>query len=113
MAASVQQWLPFSLEPALGKGIRRVGFSWCLENPVVAELPGDAPFWIVRREELDQLLSDQAIQAGTERLFGIEVNDIRRHGNVWEVTATDRRRWQGRAEVIANGSGPLGPNGSA
>ena len=46
MAASVQQWFPFSLEPAVEQVIRRVDFSWCLEDPVVAELPGDAPFWI-------------------------------------------------------------------
>ena len=79
MAASVQQWFHFSLEPAVEQVIDQVDFSWCLEDPVVAELPGDAPFWIVRRETLDQLLSDQAIKAGAERLSGVEVNDIRRH----------------------------------
>ncbi len=50
MAASVQSWFPFSLEPAVEQVIRQVDFSWCLKDPVVAELPGDAPFWIVRRE---------------------------------------------------------------
>ena len=43
MAASVQQWFPFSLEPAVEQVIRKVDFSWCLGDPVVAELPGDAP----------------------------------------------------------------------
>ena len=80
MAASVQQWFPFSLEPAVEQVIRQVDFSWCLEDPVVAELPGDAPFWIVRREKLDQLLAEQAISAGGERLGGVEVNGIRRSG---------------------------------
>ena len=47
MAAAVQHWFPFSLEPAVEQVIRRVDFSWCLQDPVVAELPGDAPFWIV------------------------------------------------------------------
>jgi len=83
MAASVQLWFPFSLEPAVEQVIGQVDFSWCLEDPVVAELPGDAPFWIVRRETLDQLLSDQAIQAGAKRLSGVEINDIQRHGDVW------------------------------
>jgi flavin-dependent dehydrogenase len=62
MAASVQQWFPFSLEPAVEQVIREVDFSWCLEDPVVAALPGDAPFWIVRRERLDQLLAEQAVE---------------------------------------------------
>ena len=109
MAASVQQWFPFSLEPAVEQVIRRVDFSWCLEDPVVAELPGDAPFWIVRREKLDQLLAEQAMGAGAERLAGVEVNGIRLSRDVWEVTATDGRHWQGRTVVIADGSGSPWP----
>jgi geranylgeranyl reductase family protein len=109
MAASVQQWFPFSLEPAVEQVIRQVDFSWCLKDPVMAELPGDAPFWIVRRETLDQLLADQAIEAGAERLAGVEVNDISRNGDLWEVSAIDGRRWQGRALVIADGSGSRWP----
>ena len=105
MAASVQQWFPFSLDPAVEQVIRRVDFSWCLEDPVVAELPGDAPFWIVRREKLDQLLADQAIGAGAERRTGVEVDGINRREDFWQVTATDGRHWQAKAVVIADGSG--------
>ena len=92
MAASVQQWFPFSLEPAVEQVIRQVDFSWCMEDPVIANLPGDAPFWIVRREKLDQLLADQAIGAGAERRTGVEVDGINRRGDFWQVTATDGRR---------------------
>ena len=53
MAASVQRWFPFDLSPAVDQVIRRVRFTWALEDPVAAELPGDAPFWIVRRRVLD------------------------------------------------------------
>ena len=109
MAASVQQWFPFSLEPAVEQVIRRVDFSWCLEDPVVANLPGDAPFWIVRREKLDQLLADQAIGAGAERCTGVDVGGINCKGDLWQVTATDGRRWQAKAVVIADGSGSPWP----
>ena len=104
MAASVQQWFPFSLEPAVEQVIRRVDFSWCLGDPVVAELPGDAPFWIVRREKLDQLLAEQACQAGAERINGVTVDDVARNRELWEVKASDGRRWCSRAVVIADGS---------
>jgi len=57
MAASVQRWFPFDLRPAVDQVIRRVRFTWCLEDPVTAELPGDAPFWIVRRSVLDAFLA--------------------------------------------------------
>ena len=104
MAASVQQWFPFSLEPAVEQVIRKVDFSWCLGDPVVAELPGDAPFWIVRREKLDQLLAEQACQAGAERINGVTVDDVARNRELWEVKASDGRRWCSRAVVIADGS---------
>ena len=104
MAASVQQWFPFSLEPAVEQVVRQVDFSWCLGDPVVAELPGEAPFWIVRRERLDQLLTDQAKQAGAECCFGITVTDIRRNDDHWSVTAADGQLWRTRSVVIADGS---------
>ena len=109
MAASVQSWFPFPLDPAVEQVIQRVDFSWCLDDPVVAELPGDAPFWIVRRESLDQLLAQQASQAGAQCLNGIEITAIVRDADYWTVTANDGRHWQGRAVVIADGSGSPWP----
>ena len=44
MAASVQRLFPFDLRPAVDRVIDQVRFSWCLEDPVIAPLPGDAPF---------------------------------------------------------------------
>ena len=72
------------LEPAVEQVIRRVDFSWCLGDPVVAEPPGDA-FPIVRREKLDQLLAEQACQAGAERINGVTVDDVARNRELWEV----------------------------
>ena len=109
MAASVQQWFPFSLEPAVEQVIRRVDFSWCLKDPVVADLPGAAPFWIVRRERLDRLLAEQAMQAGAERLVDAAVSDVSKDCDNWQVTAKDGRRWRSRAVVIADGSGSPWP----
>ena len=109
MAASVQSWFPFPLDPAVEQVIQRVDFSWCLDDPVVAELPGNAPFWIVRRESLDQLLAQQATQAGAQCLNGVEITAIGRDGDHWTVTAKDGRYWQGRTVVIADGSGSPWP----
>ena len=118
MAASVQQWFPFSLSPAVDEVIERVEFSWCLTDPVVAELPGSAPFWIVRRERLDALLISQAIGNGAELCNGFEVTELRREPQgLWQVSSADGRSREARAVVIADGSGSpwpslfgLGPN---
>jgi len=90
-------------------GDREVDFSWCLKDPVVAELPGDAPFWIVRRERLDQLLAEHAVEAGAEHYRGVAVHRVERHGNHWEVSASDGLQWCSRAVVIADGSGSPWP----
>ena len=110
MAASVQQWFPFSLSPAVDEVIERVEFSWCLTDPVVAELPGSAPFWIVRRERLDALLISQAIDNGAELCSGFEVTDLRREPQgLWQVSSADGRSHEARAVVIADGSGSPWP----
>tara|TARA_B100002052_G_scaffold143913_1_gene131664 strand:- start:553 stop:1689 length:1137 start_codon:yes stop_codon:yes gene_type:complete len=109
MAASVQQWFPFSLEPAVEQIIRRVDFSWCLTDPVIAELPGEAPFWIVRRERLDQLLIDQAVAAGAQQIRGVDVKEVSKQGDIWTIKAQDDRQWCSRSLVIADGSSSTWP----
>ncbi len=109
MAASVQQLFPFDLAPAVDAVIERVRFSWCLEDPVIAELPGDAPFWIVRRSVLDQFLAEQAIAAGAEFRPGWRVEAAQRDAaGLWRLQVQGqqgpREELHGRALVIADGS---------
>ena len=104
MAASVQGWFPFDLQPAVDEVIRRVDFSWCLADTVVAELPGSAPFWIVRREKFDSLLAAEAVNAGAELLKPFAVKTVQRIGKTWQVSAEDGRQREGRALIVANGS---------
>ncbi len=104
MAASVQQWFPFPLAPAVDEVIERVEFSWCLTDPVLAELPGSAPFWIVRRERLDSLLIERAVERGADLHQGFEVTDLSRHESGWRVLSADGRAIEARAVVIADGS---------
>ncbi len=114
MAASVQRWFPFDLAPAVDQVIRRVRFTWCLEDPVTAELPGEAPFWIVRRSVLDAFLGQQVVAAGGELRHGCRAERIqRREDGLWEVAGPGGLRLRARAVVIADGSGsrfaaPLG-----
>jgi len=110
MAASVQRLFPFDLRPAVDQVIERVRFTWCLEDPVIAELPGDAPFWIVRRSHLDAYLAEQAVAAGAHFQQGVAITGIGRcAAGGWQLSDGSRAR----AVVIADGSGsalagPLG-----
>ena len=110
MASSVQSWFPFDLSPAVDDVINQVDFSWCLEDPVVAELPGEAPFWIVRREHLDRLLLDQAVSAGASVQRPFRVASLERSGQGWMLTGEQGEEpIQARAVVIADGSGSPWP----
>ena len=109
MASSVQNWFPFDLSPAVDDVIRQVDFSWCLEDPVIAELPGEAPFWIVRREHLDSLLLEQAVSAGATVQRPCRVKALERTGAYWTLTGKQGTTVQARAVVIADGSGSPWP----
>ena len=104
MAASVQRLFPFDLAPAVDQVITRVRFTWCLEDPVLADLPGEAPFWIVRRHRFDAFLADQAVKAGADLLDGSPVQAVRRCGDHWRVEPDGRPPLLAKAVVVADGA---------
>ena len=104
MAASVQRLFPFDLSPAVDSVIEQVRFSWCLADPVTADLAGDAPFWIVRRSVLDAYLIEQAKAAGATVAEGTTVLSAAREGDHWRVRG-EAGDYRCRAVVIADGSG--------
>lgn len=105
MAASVQRWFPFDLSPAVDQVIRRVRFTWALEDPVAAELPGDAPFWIVRRRVLDSYLAAKAQEAGACLRCSSTAEAIGRENGLWHVRLTGGEALSAPGLVVADGSG--------
>jgi len=104
MAASVQRWFPFDLTPAVDQVIRRVRFTWSLSDPVMAELPGDAPFWIVRRRNLDAFLARQAVEAGCNLHCNATAEAIGREAGLWNVRLRGGDTLRAPALVVAEGS---------
>ncbi len=104
MAASVQDLFPFSLEPAIEEVIKRVEFSWCLSDKVIANLPGSSPFWITKREDLDCFLIEKAINEGAELLKPFKVSKLFKEGQNWIVSSEKGQLIEAKALVIADGS---------
>ena len=104
MAASVQRWFPFDLTPAVDQVIRRVRFTWSLTDPVMAELPGDAPFWIVRRRNLDAFLAQQAVEAGCNLHCNATAEAIGREAGLWNVRLRGGDTLRAPVLVVAEGS---------
>ncbi len=103
MAASVQRWFPFDLTPAVDQVIEQVRFTWCLDDPITAVLPGDSPFWIVQRSCLDQFIAQQAVDAGAQLIDAAAVETIEQDAEGWTVLAGGNR-YTSRAVVVADGS---------
>ncbi|MBW3041547.1 NAD(P)/FAD-dependent oxidoreductase [Prochlorococcus marinus] len=105
MSAAVQKWFPFNLMSIVEEVITNVEFSWCNTDKVVAELSGDSPFWILKRENLDSFLLGQALNSGCNILTTfIVVKIIKKNSNIWQITALDGRQIEAKAVVIADGS---------
>ena len=109
MAASVQKCFPFDLSPAVDEVINRVEFNYKLSDTVVAELPGSAPFWIVRREKLDKLITDQAVALGAEYICPFCVNNITRESGIWNIMSDKGEILSAKIIIIANGSASILP----
>jgi geranylgeranyl reductase family protein len=111
MAASVQAWFPFDLSPVVEAVIERVRFTWDLGDPVVAELPGEAPFWIVQRANLDAFLVEQARASGACFLPGCSVQALQRRDGRWRLQLAPSagspagEGLEALAVVVADGSG--------
>ena len=104
MAASVQRWFPFDLSPVVDQVITEVRFTWTLEDAVRANLPGEAPFWIVRRSRLDAFLADHAVRAGVDVRYSTAADTVRSQGDLWMVTDQSGERLFARGLMIADGS---------
>ena len=66
ISSSMQRFLPLDIEDSIESKIKNVEFRWKAADNVTADLTGESPFWIVKREKLDQLLLDEALSNGVQ-----------------------------------------------
>ena len=103
----VAQWFDFDFEPAIARKMRRVRYTWKLEDEITSELDTQDPIWLVKRDVFDFFLVKQAVAQGVTlkdntAVTGIEFKD----GNWWIKTAHGDLK--GRYLIAADGAkGPL------
>ena len=85
MASSMKKFLPLNIDQAIESKIRNVEFRWKSSDNVVADLSGESPFWIIRREKLDKLLLDEALKYGSEILRPAQVEKITPQNKTWII----------------------------
>lgn len=107
VSPSVAQWFDFDFSPAIDRHMRRVRYTWKLEDPVEAEMETAEPIWMVKRDVFDQFLVQQAQAQGAEVRDGTPVVGIAAQADGWQVR-TAQGTCEGRYLVAADGAnGPM------
>ena len=104
MASSMKKFLPLDIDQAIESKIRNVEFRWKSSDNVVADLSGESPFWIIRREKLDKILLDEAIKFGSEILRPTQVEKIIKQNKTWIIKCNNNSKYKSKFLVIADGS---------
>ena len=119
MASSMQKLLPVDISQAIENEVKKVNFTWKFSDKVIANLSGDSPFWIIKREKLDELLQKKAISYGAEIIKPINVEGLKNENDLWHIICSNKDIYKSKFLVIADGSesewtnqlklGPLNP----
>ena len=104
IASSMQRYLPLDIEDSIESKIKNVEFRWKAADKVTADLTGESPFWIIKREKFDQLLLDESLKNGVQIIRPVLVEKITKKNDKWEITCTNKRKYISEFLVIADGS---------
>ncbi len=104
MASSMQRFLPLNIEDCIESKINNVEFRWKAADNVTADLTGESPFWIIKREKLDQLLLDESLGNGAHIMRPLLIEKIIKKNDKWEITCNNKIKYIAEFLVIADGS---------
>ena len=104
MASSMQRFLPLNIGDSIESKIKNVEFRWKASDNVIADLTGESPFWIIKREKLDQLLIDESLSYGVQIIRSVLVEKIIKKNDKWEITCDDESKYISEFLVVADGS---------
>ena len=100
----MQRLLPLDIETSIESKIKNVEFRWKATDNVIADLTGESPFWIIKREKLDQLLLDESLSNGVQIIRLLLIEKIIKKNDKWEITCNNKKNYIAEFLVIADGS---------
>ncbi|MBO6970797.1 MAG: NAD(P)/FAD-dependent oxidoreductase [Prochlorococcus marinus CUG1431] len=104
MASSMQRFIPLDIEDAIESKIKNVEFRWKAADNVTADLTGESPFWIIKREKFDQLLLDESIRNGVQIIRPLLVEKIIKKDDKWVINCNNKEQYISEFLVVADGS---------
>ncbi|WOD37981.1 geranylgeranyl reductase family protein [Nodosilinea sp. E11] len=103
VSPQVAQWFDFDFSPAISVKVRKVRYTFDLADPIDAELPAEKALWMVRRDEFDHFIVQQAQRQGATLWDGTKAQGLENQGDHWQVN-TSRGPVQGRFLIAADGA---------
>ena len=89
VSPAVAKWFDCDFAPVIKNTVSQVKYTWKLEDPVEVKLKGVTPMWMVKRDEFDNFLIEQAIAKGAEFKASTEVTGIDLQGETWKVSTSN------------------------
>jgi len=104
MASSMQKFLPLDMKDSIESKIKNVEFRWRASDDVIADLTGESPFWIIKREKLDQSILDESLKNGVQIIRPVLVEKVTKKNDKWEIICNSKEIYKSEFLVIADGS---------
>lgn len=103
VSPQVAQWFDFDFAPAISARVTTVRYTWNLADPVISEITTGSPIWMVRRDDFDYFLVQQAQSQGVELRHGTKATAIHFSQDAWQVS-TAQGPVSGRYLIAADGA---------
>ena len=101
----VAEWFDYDFEPVISQKVTQVRYTYNLEDEVISEL--SEPIWMVRRDEFDHYMVQQAQKQGAILQAGTKATGIQFQAGCWHVS-TSAEPVVGRYLIAADGAkGPM------
>ncbi len=107
VSPQVAEWFDFDFSPAISFKVNTFRYTWNMGDAVDVALHEVEPIWMVRRDQFDHFLVQQAQRQGAELRDKTTVTGIQFTGDRWQV-ATTHDTVEGCYLVAADGAkGPM------
>ena len=106
VSPEIAQWFDFDFEPVISQKVTRARYTWKLSEAIEADL--GTPIWMVRRNEFDHYIVQQAQAKGTVLRDRTKATGIQFEGDFWQVHTSEGETFEGTYLIAADGGrGPM------
>ena len=106
VSPEIAQWFDFDFEPVISQKVTRVRYTWKLDEAIEADL--ETPIWMVRRNEFDRFMVQQAQKAGSVLRDRTKATGIHFKDEFWQVSTSEGNTFEATYLIAADGGrGPM------